>query len=310
MALYSDIDLPLSAEQPCGPDPDLDQDVMNFLAVAEGQLPASYRDFNRKSFDAKPVLKSLADHLARSRDLRFLVLAAKYHILSDDVPGFSDAITALSRLLAGQWDGCHPTEAAGGAELRAAYLRSLDDLPTSVLPFQNATLLVDKRAGAITVRTVLLAKKMLPARAGENLLDEDSIRDIFIRFDSFDEILAIHGAVQAIVRETGAIRQIFIDKLDYASAPSFDQLGDLSQKIGAFLAEIVNARAPQAAPEATAPADAAAEPADVRRCSRPVPRRTSAPSRTFLRPFRPLSITTPPTSHRARRCCCCGRPIS
>lgn len=260
MALYSDIDIFISAGEPSGPDPDLDPDVMNFMAVAEGQLPPSYREFNRKAFDAKPILKSLTEHLARSRDIRFLVMAAKYHILSDDLVGFSDAIAALSRLLSRQWETCHPAEATNRVELRAAYLRSLDDLPTSVLPFQNSTLLVDRRTGAVTVRTVLLAKKLLAARAGESALDESTVRDIFIRFESFEDVLAIHNAVQTIVRETAAIKQLFIDKVGYGSEPSFDQLSDLSQKIGAFLQDIVNTRAPQ--PEATNAGGGAAESAD------------------------------------------------
>ena len=61
MVNYADIDQPVTAEQPCGPDPDLDREIQNFLPVAEGQLPASYRDFNRKAFEAAPTLQALAD---------------------------------------------------------------------------------------------------------------------------------------------------------------------------------------------------------------------------------------------------------
>src|SRR5580704_3862228 len=136
MAVYAGVEDQITAEFPCGPNPDADPEVQNFLSVAEGQLPASYRSFNKKSFEAKQTLATLRDYLQKSRDLRFLVLAAKYHILSDDLPSFVDAITAISTLLSAQWDYCHPTETAGGAELRSAFLKSLDDLPTVVLPLQ------------------------------------------------------------------------------------------------------------------------------------------------------------------------------
>ena len=36
------------------------------MSVAEGQLPASYRDFNKNNFNARPVLEKLQSLLAKS----------------------------------------------------------------------------------------------------------------------------------------------------------------------------------------------------------------------------------------------------
>lgn len=260
MANYADLDKPISAELPCGPDPDLDPSVMNFLAVAEGQLPASYRDFNRKTFEAKPVLEALAAQLARSRDIRFLVLAAKYHILADDIAGFVAAIGALHSLLAQQWEHCHPTAAAGGPELRAAYLASLDDLPTSVLPLQNATLINDKRTGPVTMRAIMVAKRQLPARSGETVADEGALRDAFTRVEPAEKLAVLLQQIGSIETSLAGLRQVFIDKAGYDAAPRFTQLPELVAAIKTYLAAIVG-ETPAGSEETLSPEGGGAEPA-------------------------------------------------
>ena len=255
MVNYADIDKPVTAEQPCGPDPDLDLEIQNFLPVAEGRLPASYRDFNRKTFEANPALQALQTYLGRSRDIRFLVLAAKYHILSDDLAGFAEAVTAMHTLLSGQWEHCHPTATAGGNELRAAYLKSLDDLPTSVFPLQSATLLNEKRLGAISMRSILIASKQLAARAGETVPEGGAIHDAFMRIEPVEQLIGLRKSVDAIAASLAGIRQLFIDQAGYETAPQFDQLPALVTAISAYLSEVLRARVPREA--------AAAESAEV-----------------------------------------------
>ncbi|CAM5774325.1 hypothetical protein LMIY3S_04474 [Labrys miyagiensis] len=253
MAVYAGIENEISAEFPCGPDPEADPEVQNFLTVAEGQLPASYRSFNRKSFEAKQTLSALKGYLEKSRDLRYLVLAAKYHILSDDLPGFVDAIAAASALLSAQWDHCHPTEAAGGAELRSAFLKSFDDLPTVVLPLQSATLINDKRLGTLSMRSILVSEKKLPPREGEAAVDSAGVRDAFLRFEPLQQLVDLQASLQAILASLDSLRQLFIDKADHQTAPQFEQLPELVRSIRAYVGEIVATRQPDLAqPEPSA----------------------------------------------------------
>lgn len=244
MAIYAGIENEISADAPCGPDPDADSDAQNFLTVAEGQLPASYRGFDRKSFEAKRTLADLRNHLEKSRDLRYLVLAAKYHILSDDLPGFVDAIAATQALLAAQWDHCHPTEAAGGAELRSAFLKSLDDLPTVVLPLQSATLINDKRHGALSMRSILVGDGKLPVREGETAVDASSIKDAFLRFEPLQQLIDLAAHLDAILANLESVRQLFVDKAGHQAAPQFEQLPDLVRAIRAYVGAIVTMREP------------------------------------------------------------------
>ena len=244
MSIYATISQPITADMPCGPDPELDSEIQNFLAVTEGQLPASYREFNRKAFEAKPVLEKLHMLLAKSRDLRFLILSAKFSILSDNLLGFVDAIAASDELLHGQWETCHPDEKAGGNVLRAAFLKTLDDLPTVVLPLQNTTLITDRRLGQLTWRSVLLATKKLAPREGETVSELEAIKDAFMRFEPVDGVGQLQAHMEKVSTSLQKIRDLFVEKAGFEVAPHFDQLPELAQSIGAFLTEIITARNP------------------------------------------------------------------
>lgn len=246
MALYEGIEYDISADMPCGPDPEADLDFQNFLAVAEGQLPASYRAFDKKAFDAKPTLARLKAELEKTRDLRLLVLAAKYHILSDDLAGLADAIVAAQTLLSKQWDHCHPAEAAGGAPVRSAYLQSLDDLPTVVLPLQHASLVVDKRFGTITMRQILIANGKLPAPSEEPVLSAADISDTLSRFEPLDTLVTLRSRLVAIQSSLVGVRELFIEKVGYDVAPDFERLADMTGSIVAYISPIVTARQPSA----------------------------------------------------------------
>jgi type VI secretion system protein ImpA len=57
---FAAVALPLSEADPCGPDLDMEGDpaFMNFLAKAEGLLPASYFSFERSSIDFDGELRA------------------------------------------------------------------------------------------------------------------------------------------------------------------------------------------------------------------------------------------------------------
>jgi type VI secretion system protein ImpA len=242
MSIYAGITDPITAEAPCGPDPDADPEIMNFLGMAEGQLPASYRSFDKKAFDPKPALEKLQQLLAKSRDLRFLVLAAKLNILSDNVPGFTDAVIAMRDLLKAQWEGCHPSEHEGGDALRSAYLATLDDLPTVVLPLQNTPIIVDKRLGPLSMRAIQLANKKIPAQADEAIGDPDTILTAFHRDDRFDDLVAFKSRMEAVKVALKDMHQLFVDKVNHETAPHFQRLPELLDSILAFIGGIVKAR--------------------------------------------------------------------
>ena len=244
-APFQDIAAAISADAPCGPDPDSDDEIQGFLSIAEGQLPASYRSFDRKAFAPNAVLDRLKELLAKSHDLRYVVLWAKFSILSDNLAGFADAVVAAKDLLNGQWDHCHPTEPVGGNTLRAAHLATLDDLPTVVLPLQNTPIVTDKRLGAISTRSILVASKKVPAQAGETVGDLDAIMGALQRYEPFEDLQTFNRQIETIRQTLKDLRQLFIDKVDYDTAPSFERLPQLLDFISSNVGKIVAERGAQ-----------------------------------------------------------------
>src|SRR3954449_5491584 len=107
---------PVSDEEPCGPDLDLagDTDYMNFIARTEGVLPATFfsgpegKPFDRTSIDFAAEFAAIGPILARTRDIRLLVLLAKLLVLNRDLGGFAACIRLIELLLKERWEAVHP----------------------------------------------------------------------------------------------------------------------------------------------------------------------------------------------------------
>src|SRR5262249_48923954 len=155
----------VSEREPCGPDLDLagDPDYMNFVARAEGLFPASFfsdsdgRPFDRTSIDFKAEVATIKSLLARTRDIRLLIILAKFCILNRDLEDFSIAIDAIRKLLSDRWDDVHPRGDNGMFGARMAVIDTLDDLAPVILPLQYTGLVRDARIGDVSYRTYMIA---------------------------------------------------------------------------------------------------------------------------------------------------------
>lgn len=248
---FDSIAEPILPDAPCGPDPDDDPQILNYLSVIENQLPTSYRDFNKKNFNARPVLERLQSLLAKSRDLRFLTLMAKYHILSDNFAGFADTLVAVHALLVAQWSAVHPTEKAGGDELRAAYLSTLDDMPTVIMPLQNVPIITDKRLGPLSARSIQLANKKIAPQSDEKPGDPAAILSAFQRHEPLEELVAFKNRAEAVKSSLAGLHQLFVDKVNFETAPSFNRLPQAIDAILVYINPVIVARSEVVAPVAT-----------------------------------------------------------
>lgn len=255
--------VPVSEAQPCGPDLEGDAGFETLLTVAEGKLPASFFEFRKNDFDLAAELQPVTSLLKQSRDLRLLVIGAKFAALAGNLAIFCDAILAMTELLQNRWETVHPAGSETAIRHREAHLSSLDDAPTVIIPLQYAMLVTDRRHGALSYRSQLVASKAIAARKGEPVLDEATVRDALLRAEDFDGLKAI---LQALVKAETALKEIralFIEKAGHETTPAFEKLLPLLAAIAAFLTGVLKERdptlVPSAAPEA---AEAAAEPAD------------------------------------------------
>jgi type VI secretion system protein ImpA len=158
---------PLSREDPCGPDLDAAGDAayVNFFAAAQYRLPESFFQDGQPFDPANEAFRAntadfpreLAALLRRTRDLRLLVLLARFASLKRDMDAVAAALGAIAELLDAYWDAVHPRAENGSFAARAQTLSELDD-PTLVFSLQFVTLLADRRRGAIAYRSIALAK--------------------------------------------------------------------------------------------------------------------------------------------------------
>src|SRR5260221_1571526 len=114
---------PFSSTDPCGPDLDMEgnSDYLNFFAGVEGVLPTTFftledgSPFDRSTVDIKGQLDAIKPLLARTRDIRLLVLQARLLILNKDLGGVSRNLAATAYWLEKFWGALHPRPPPGGA---------------------------------------------------------------------------------------------------------------------------------------------------------------------------------------------------
>ena len=263
----------ISSEEPCGPDLDAegDADYLNFMAGIEGQLPAAFftvdgKTFDRKSIDFAAAFASGAKLLARTHDLRLLVLMAKLAILDRDLGGFARWLAAMARLLSDRWDAAHPRGEDGDFIARGAQLATLEDPPVILMPLQN-TPLAETRDGALTFRAQLIASGEIKPREGEAQLNNSAIEKIL--FDTeMPRLMQTMASLQSVKASIAGIRNVWLEHAGFDNAPGFDVLAPLVDRMLNFVQSALARRDPSiAAPEAAdatgeteAPAPGAASP--------------------------------------------------
>jgi type VI secretion system protein ImpA len=230
--------VPLSNDDPCGPDLDLagDVDYLNFFAQTEGMLPTSFfssdegRPFDRASIDAPGQVRAIGPLWERSRDLRLLVIRARLLILDRDLGGFAVAVAAIAQWLDAYWDDVHPRSADDDFEARAAVLSALD-LPTVVFPLQYAPLCEGRRIGPISYRAWMIAAGDVKPRPGEQKHPSAVLTEAIA--DAPPETLAVTRRHVAMLKASlGRIRNSFA--LHGCSA-GLENLAALIDKLQGFI---------------------------------------------------------------------------
>jgi type VI secretion system protein ImpA len=221
---------PISESDPCGPDLDSENDTeyLNFFAQVNGILPTSFfsledgKPFDPSTIDIKGQLEAIKPLLARSRDIRLLMVQARLLILNKDLAGFAVNVAAVAQLLEKFWDVVHPRPKNGDLDARLAAIAALD-LPTVVFPVQYAPLFEGRRTGPFTYRKWLIATGEVKPRAGEADLAASSITK------ALDE--APPASLEAARKNLGllnksldGIRQAFVDQRSSAGLGSLPAL--------------------------------------------------------------------------------------
>lgn len=215
---------PISEEQPCGPDLDMefDMDFMNFVAEIEGVIPTRFFGFEPSSLDFDGYSERIGDFLERTRDLRLLVPLAKLRVLRSDLGGFAEVLDATHRLLTERWSDLHP-QPAEFLELGMGQLSTLDDMPNVVLPLQHATIVRSRRAGAITLRKWQVAHGEVNPREGEETVDASLLAAGLADADA-GEIAKARESLARARDAVAGIRTVCIREAGFDKAPQLERL--------------------------------------------------------------------------------------
>lgn len=215
---------PLSDEQPCGPDLDMefDGDFMNFEANVGMAWPDRYFSWDPSSLKGHTYYDQIADLLERSRDLRLLVPLAKLRILEGDIAGFAEVLDATQKLLKAHWADVHP-QPADFLELGMGQLSTLDDNASAVLPFQHARIVASRRSGPITYRKWLVGTGEVNPREEEDRIDAGTLTAAIAEADAGDVEKALESLKLARDALAG-IRLVCIEEAGYENAPALDNL--------------------------------------------------------------------------------------
>jgi type VI secretion system protein ImpA len=305
---------PLSEADPCGLDLDLkgDESYLNFFMATEGILPSSFfstspMDPGRPFFSAQDdqsisarealprQIEAIRPLLARTRDLRLLVMRARLVILGRDLGAFACTLAAVAELLERFWDAVHPNPAEGAVEARQSALAALD-FPTVVFPLQYAPLFEAARLQSVTYRAWMIACGEINARAGEFKHPTSDITDAIA--DAEPQVLAVARRHIGLLKSSLArIRNAFLLR---GSSYGLEKLPALVERISAFIDPIAAER-DQAEQQAAADGSGAeakkdgaiAKPAGAAPASLPQAREALAAIADYYSRLEPSSPTLP-----------------
>lgn len=268
---------PVAGEEPCGPDLELlgDGEFLEFFARIDGVLPRRFfsRDsdgrpvpFDRSSIVYHSEYTALFDLLARTRDVRLLVVAARLAILEQDLHGFSEIFRVLSLWLERWWDAVNPVDADASPSIRLETLRTLDDLPTIIIPLQHVPLVVDARLGRINFRHFMIATGQAPSSGDIPSIELQGLEDAVRRADAAGIALNL-ARLQVLRTAIASIQQTCASRAARHASIRFDHLLGLIDEIVRGIAKasptLVRATGgpDQAVADPSPPLDSAEQPA-------------------------------------------------
>jgi type VI secretion system protein ImpA len=250
----TELTAPISDAEPCGPDLDLagDSDFLNVIARAEGLLPTTFFSgpeglpFGRSAIDLDAEMKAAQPLLARTRDLRLLVLLAKLSVLSRDLNSFTACVGAVAALLESRWDEVHPRGEGGEFAVRAAVIETLNDSAPVVMPLQYTPFVQSSRFGAICYRDVMVANSEVAAREGEEFADRAKI-DRALMDVELPVLVTSRSAFEGLQASLSAIQKACNERATSSQTISLENVLALVRKIFTLLNDVIAKRDPSAA---------------------------------------------------------------
>lgn len=245
---------PVSADAPCGDDllATDDPHFIDYYFNVEDRLPTSYFNilrnelFDPRSIDLKGEVAQIDALHAHTRDIRLVVLQAKFQILGARFKDFCDSVQAVAGMLEAWPDTLHPTDAID----RRNAIEELDSLPTVAAPLDYAPLITDRRYGDISYRPYGTGVGKIAKREGEVAGDAPGITGALGSSDNAKAVDTLYAQVtgtQEALRRIAAVTRTGPEPFTPTLKRLDEKLQDLAEMIGAARADLGGAPA-EAAP--------------------------------------------------------------
>jgi type VI secretion system protein ImpA len=204
--------LPVSEDAPCGPDLNagMDPEYDEYYFGGLGRLPGFYvqpgverpdgsrspdRVFDPSEVDIKAEAAAIDSLLARSRDIRLLVLRTQWEMLAGRLGPAADAVAAIAGLLEGFGDALHPGFSGGVSDRRDA-INDLNDQVTVVQPMQFAGL---TGTTEVTLRKLRVARGQGAPLQDERDLSVGMLTDALGAAANRKKVDEVHGAMMRML---------------------------------------------------------------------------------------------------------------
>lgn len=255
---YQDFLVPLTEEDPCGPDlfDSYDPAFETYLNDAEARLPQSYfrtdgsAAFDPGSVDPAAEWAAVSALLARTRDLRLLAAYGQLCALARDLPALADCLDLVAGLLEHFPDHVHPRISEDIIE-RTNALELLGSRATVLIPLEFTPLIRDRRLREISFRRVALARGERTPQPGEETGDAEALVSALRAAENAEAVSEVHARLS---RMRAAVSRIEMQCLANERQPFRPNLEDLTARLDDLLGLLAEAR-PDLEGEADEPED-------------------------------------------------------
>lgn len=244
--------LPVSETAACGTDlnAEMDAEYDEYYFGALGRLPSFYFQpgverpdgsrtpdvvFDQSSVQITQEVRSIDALLARSRDIRLLVLRAQWEALAGRIGPVSDVVAAIAALLELYPEEVHPAAALGASERREA-INDLNQPVTMVQALQFAGLTGNTE---VTLRKLRVAAGEMTPLESEDGLSVAPLMDALGQASNRKKVEEAHAAAMRLADGLKRIERICQTN---SSAPFSPALQDIQKVADDILETIQSAR--------------------------------------------------------------------
>jgi type VI secretion system protein ImpA len=235
---------PVAEDAPAGPDLEYDPEFGELESAARGKSEQQFGDtvIPAEEPDWRDITGRAESLLARTKDLRVAVLAARAAMHMYNIEGLAAGLELIKELTERYWDNVHPDldhEDNDDPTMRLNALGPLADSETFLRDVRSTFLVASPQHGRVAIRDILVAENKLPAGPDDSGMTSPQIAGI-VQAVGIDNPQPLQASL-ACVQHVKALESLLSDKGVITQAPDLRPLLDLVQAAASVSAAALRA---------------------------------------------------------------------